>query len=127
MLARMLGLFLVVVVLVVGMESLQVISWLDVLRHVLNTRVGRVVALRWREGTVHGLPFVVFILLELERVGSLIVVDRCDDLVCANPTLEQMARHWLYSFGTNPSAESFVHSCVRFGISCWRLEERLVD
>jgi hypothetical protein len=22
-------------------------------------------------------------------------------LVCANPTFEQMARHWLYSFGTN--------------------------
>jgi hypothetical protein len=23
-------------------------------------------------------------------------------LVCANPTLELMARHWFYSFGTNP-------------------------
>jgi hypothetical protein len=35
-------------------------------------------------------------------------------LDCANPTLEQMARHWFYSFGTNPSAESFVHSRARF-------------
>jgi hypothetical protein len=30
---------------------------------------------------------------------------RKDGLVCANPTFEQMARHWFYSFGTNPSAE----------------------
>jgi hypothetical protein len=27
-------------------------------------------------------------------------------LDCANPTLEQMARHWFFSFGTNPRAES---------------------
>jgi hypothetical protein len=32
----------------------------------------------------------------------------------ANPTLEQMARHWFYSLGTNPSAESFVRSHARF-------------
>jgi hypothetical protein len=36
--------------------------------------VGGVIALRWRGGTVHGLPFVDFILLQLQRVGSLIVV-----------------------------------------------------
>jgi hypothetical protein len=35
-------------------------------------------------------------------------------LVCANPTLDQMTRHWFYSFGTNASAESFVHSRARF-------------
>jgi hypothetical protein len=29
-------------------------------------------------------------------------------LDCANPTLEQMAQHWFYSFGTNPSVESCV-------------------
>jgi hypothetical protein len=40
--------------------------------------------------------------------------DRRDALECANPTLEQMAQHWFYSFGSNPSAESFVHSCARF-------------
>jgi hypothetical protein len=39
---------------------------------------------------------------------------RKDGLVCANPTFEQMARHWFYSFGTNPSAESFVRSRARF-------------
>jgi hypothetical protein len=63
-----------VVVLVVGLESLQVISLLDVLHLMLNTRVGGVVALRWRGGMVHGLPFVVSVLLQLERVGSLVVV-----------------------------------------------------
>jgi hypothetical protein len=30
---------------------------------------------------------------------------RKDGLECANPTFEQMARHWFYSFGTNPSAK----------------------
>jgi hypothetical protein len=40
--------------------------------------------------------------------------DRCGDLVCANPTLEQMARHWFYSFDTNPSVELFVHSRACF-------------
>jgi hypothetical protein len=30
--------------------------------------------LRWRGGTVHGLLLVVLVLLQLERVGSLIVV-----------------------------------------------------
>jgi hypothetical protein len=39
---------------------------------------------------------------------------RKDGLVCVNPTFEQMARHWFYSFGTNPSAESFVRSRARF-------------
>jgi hypothetical protein len=39
---------------------------------------------------------------------------RKDCSVCANPTFEQMARHWFYSFGTNPSAESFVRSRARF-------------
>jgi hypothetical protein len=63
MLVWMLGLVLVTVVLVVGMESLQVVSLLDVLHLLLNTRVGGVVALRCRGGTVHGLPFVAFVLL----------------------------------------------------------------
>jgi hypothetical protein len=48
-------------------------------------------------------------------------------LVCVNPTFEQMTRHWFYSFGTNPSAESFVCSRARFSISGGRLEEHLVD
>jgi hypothetical protein len=36
--------------------------------------MGGVVALRWRGGTVHSLPFMVLVLLQLERVGSLVVV-----------------------------------------------------
>jgi hypothetical protein len=72
-LVRMRGLVLVVMVLVVGMESMQVVDLLDVLHLVLNTRLGKVIALRWRGGTVHNLPFVAFI-LQLERVGSLVVV-----------------------------------------------------
>jgi hypothetical protein len=40
----------------------------------LDTGMGGVVALRWRGGTVHGLPFVVLVLLQLERNGSLMVV-----------------------------------------------------
>jgi hypothetical protein len=63
-----------VVVLVVGLESLQEVSFLGVLPLVLNTGIGGVVALRWRGGTVHGFPFVVLVLLQLERDGSLIVV-----------------------------------------------------
>jgi hypothetical protein len=61
----------VVVVLVVGLESLQVVGLLGVLPFVLNTRMGGVVALRWRGGTIHGSPFVVFVLLQAERVGFL--------------------------------------------------------
>jgi hypothetical protein len=68
------GLFLEVMVLVVGLESLQVVSLLGILPLVLNTGMGGVIALRWRGGTVHGLPFVALVLLQLERVGFLIVV-----------------------------------------------------
>jgi hypothetical protein len=35
-------------------------------------------------------------------------------LKCANPTFEQMAQHWFYSFCTNPSAEPFVRSRACF-------------
>jgi hypothetical protein len=73
-LATKLGLVQVVVVLVVGMGSLQVVSLLGVLSLVLNMGMGGVIALRWRGGMVHGLPFMVLVLLHLERVGSLIVV-----------------------------------------------------
>jgi hypothetical protein len=67
-------LFLVVVVLVVGLESLQEVSLLGVLLLVLNTGIGGVVALSWRGGTFHGLSFVVLVPLQLERDGSLMVV-----------------------------------------------------
>jgi hypothetical protein len=68
------GLFLEVVVLVVGLESLQEVSLLGVLPLVLNTGMGGFVALSWRGGTVHDFPFMVLVLLQLERDGSLIVV-----------------------------------------------------
>jgi hypothetical protein len=66
---RMLGSGLVVMVLVVGMESLHVFSLLGVLHHVLNTMVGEAVALRWRGGTIHDLSFMVFVHLQLDRGG----------------------------------------------------------
>jgi hypothetical protein len=62
------------VVLVVGLESQQVVSLLGVLPLVFSMDMGGAVALRWRGGTVHGLPFVVLVLFQLERVGSLMVV-----------------------------------------------------
>jgi hypothetical protein len=64
----------VVMILVDGMGSLLVVSLLGVLPLVLNTMMGGVVALRWKGGTIHSLPFVVLVLLQLERVGSLVVV-----------------------------------------------------
>jgi hypothetical protein len=67
-------LVLEVVVLVVGLESLQEVSLLGVLSLVLNTGMGGSVALSWREGTVHVCRFVVLVVLQVERVGSLIVV-----------------------------------------------------
>jgi hypothetical protein len=73
-LVRSLGLFQVVVVLVVGLESQQVVSLLGVLPLVFNTGMGIVVALRWRGGTIHDSLFVVLVLLQAERVGFLGVV-----------------------------------------------------
>jgi hypothetical protein len=67
-------LFLEVVVLVVGLQSLQVVRLLDILPLEFTTGMGGVVALRRRGGMVHGLSFVVFFLLQAERGGSLRVV-----------------------------------------------------
>jgi hypothetical protein len=67
-------LVLEVVVLVVGLESLQEVSLLGILPLVLNMGMAGVVALRWRGGTVHGTSFMVLVLLQVERVGSLMVV-----------------------------------------------------
>jgi hypothetical protein len=118
------GLFLEVVVLVFGLESLEEVSLLGVLPLVLNTGMRGSVALRSIGGIVHGLSFVVSVLLQVERVGFPHggyrggvrggSFGRKDGLVCANPTFEQMARHWFHSFGTNPSAESFVRSRAHF-------------
>jgi hypothetical protein len=75
-LVRSLGLSQVVVVLVVGLESQQVVSLLGILPLVLNTGIGGVVAWRWRGGTIHGFPFVVLVLLQAEKVGFLGVVTK---------------------------------------------------
>jgi hypothetical protein len=63
-----------VVVLVVGLESLQVVRLLGILLLEFTTGMGGVVALRRRGGTFHGLSFVVLVLLQTERGGSLRVV-----------------------------------------------------
>jgi hypothetical protein len=42
--------------------------------------------------------------------GHVGVPPRSDRMDFANPTFEQMARHWFVLFCTNPSAESFSHS-----------------
>jgi hypothetical protein len=47
---------------------------LGVLALVFGTGLGGVVALRWRGGTIHGSSFVVLVLLQAEKVGSLMVV-----------------------------------------------------
>jgi hypothetical protein len=70
----MLSLVQEVVVLVVGLESLLEVSLLGILLLVLNTGMGGSIALRLRGGTVHGLSFVVLVLLHVQRVGSLVVV-----------------------------------------------------
>jgi hypothetical protein len=62
------------VALVVGLESVQEVSLLGVLPLVINTGMGGVIVLSWRGGTVHELSFVVLVLLQLERDGSLMVV-----------------------------------------------------
>jgi hypothetical protein len=49
-------------------------SLLGVFPLVLNTGIGGSIALRWRGGTVHMLSFVVLVLLQGERVGSLMLV-----------------------------------------------------
>jgi hypothetical protein len=61
-------------VLVVGLESLQVVRLLGVLPLEFTTGMGGVVAWRRRGGTFHGFSFVVLVLLQAERGGSLRLV-----------------------------------------------------
>jgi hypothetical protein len=60
--------------LVVGLERQQVVSLLGILPLEFTTGMGGVVALRRRGGTVHGLSFVVLVLLQAARGGFLRVV-----------------------------------------------------
>jgi hypothetical protein len=59
-----LGLLQEVVVLVVGLESLQVVSLLDVLHLVINTSLGEVAALSLRGATDHAFSIMVVVLLK---------------------------------------------------------------
>jgi hypothetical protein len=68
------GLFLEVVVLVVVLESLQVVRLLGVLPLEFTMGMGGVVALRRKGGTVHGFSFMVLVLLQAERGGSFRVI-----------------------------------------------------
>jgi hypothetical protein len=96
---------------VVGVLGLGVVSLLDVPSLVANTSMGGMIAaLGYRGATGHGLPFVERIVLK----GDVWVPPRRDTMDFANPTFEQMARHWFDSFCTNPSGESFAHSRSRF-------------
>jgi hypothetical protein len=63
-------LFLGVVVLVVGLESLQEVRLLGILPLELTMGMGGVVAFRRRGGTVHGPSFMVLDLFQVERVGE---------------------------------------------------------
>jgi hypothetical protein len=63
-----------IVVLVVGLESLQEVRLLGVLLLEFTTGMGGVIALRRRAGTVHEFFFVVLVLLQAERGGFLGVV-----------------------------------------------------
>jgi hypothetical protein len=74
MLVQVRGVFLEVVVLVDGLERVQVVSLLGILLLVLHTGMGGSLVLRRKGGTVHGFSFVVLVLLQVERVGSLVVV-----------------------------------------------------
>jgi hypothetical protein len=67
-------LFLEVVVLVVGLESLQEVRLLGILPLEFTTGMRGIVALRRKGGKVHGLSFMVLVLLQAERFGSLMVV-----------------------------------------------------
>jgi hypothetical protein len=104
-------------VLVFGLETLQEVSLLGVLPLVLNMGMGGVVALSWRGGTVHSFPFMVLVLLQLERDGSLIVVTmvvfvevalvRKMVWIVLTPLLSKWLGTGFTLFGTNPSAGSF--------------------
>jgi hypothetical protein len=79
-----------VVVLVAGLESLQVVSLLDVLPLVLNTGIGGVVALRWCVALVYSLGYSLLSVSQLLdegfevlfRLGGSQILDSRGDLVC---------------------------------------------
>jgi hypothetical protein len=86
-----------IVVLVVGLESQQVVSLLGILPLEFTTGMGGVVALRRRGGTVHELSFVVLVLLQAARAGFLGVVTEVVVLVgkMVRCVLTPLSSKWL--------------------------------
>jgi hypothetical protein len=68
------GLFLEVVVLVVGLESLQVVRLLGVLPLEFTTGMGEVAALSLRGAMDHAFPIMVVVLLQWDGSGFPMVV-----------------------------------------------------
>jgi hypothetical protein len=69
-----LGLLQEVVVPVVGLDSLQVVSLLDVFHLVINTSLGEVAALSLRGAMDHAFPIMVVVLLQWDGSGFPMVV-----------------------------------------------------
>jgi hypothetical protein len=97
---------------VVGVLGLGVVSLLDVPLLVANMSMGGTIAIvRSQRSYGPWSPLRGACSPPRGRVG---VPPRRDRMDFANPTFEQMARHWFDLFCTNPSAESFAHSRSRF-------------
>ena len=126
----------------VGALVLCMVSLLDALLLMVNTRQGEMVAaLSLRGATDHVFPprGARSPPMRLERIppfrGERITplrresVDRCClmGLDLANPTFEQMARHWFDSFCANPSVESFAHCHSHFDFAGGKHGEHVVD
>jgi hypothetical protein len=126
-----------IVVLVVGLESQQVVSLLGILPLEFTTRMGGVVALRKRGGAVHELSFVVLVLLQAEKGGFLRVVTEVVFVVVVLVgkmvwcVLIPLSSKWLGTSFTilvlTPVLSRLVAHVLVFLISGWRLEEHLVD
>jgi hypothetical protein len=114
-----------------------VVRLLGILPLEFTTGMGGVVALRRRGGMVHGLSFVVLVLLQADRGGSLRVVTVVVFVEVAFVgemvwfVLTPLLNKWLGTSFTllvlTPVLMSFVRSRARFLISGGRLEEHLVD
>jgi hypothetical protein len=96
---------MMVCVLVRGLVGLVVVL-LDVPLLVLNTGLGEMIpALGSRGTTDHVFPLVVLVLLPWD-MGKFGV----KGMMFANPSFEQMARHWFNFLCANASVESLAHS-----------------
>jgi hypothetical protein len=101
-----------IVVLVVGLESQQVVSLLGILPLEFTTGMGGVIALRRRGGTVHGSSFIVLVLLQAARVGFLGVVSEVVFVVVVDAKSAPHAKHtgsrtsWLHTRRDHKTCQS---------------------